>query len=213
MERILEIITKYKKLMHLALLLAMSIVFSLSFYYAGPFLESPTYLSLVKLLNESPLANNLIDITEMIMDAIIRSTYPIFILWAGIFYVYPFYKKEAEKLNNYIKILSLFISGPSLIFFVLGTITLGIGTYAYSSGSNNAGIYIIILSLIMFIIPGWYFQKCKTLLVSDENKLMEKYSKIGFRASGLLAFLGYTYSITIEPIRTIMAIYNVLPIS
>ena len=213
MERILVIIEKYKKIMLLALLLAMCSIFGASYYYGGPFLESPIYKWLVIQIDNVPLLKNLINISEMIMDAIVRATYPMFILWAGIFYIYPYFKDNPSQLNNYTKIISLFIGGPSFIFLALGASVLGIAFYIYNRGSEDIAIVIAISSIILFMLPGIIFYKCKALLVTKNNKIMEKYSKYGAIVSVIIAFLGYIYSIGIEPYRTIHSIYEIYPSS
>lgn len=211
MELVEKPISIYKNVMLGFLILCVCAIFYASYFFVGPFVGSPAYLWLKDQMIASPLIKELIDLESMIINALIKSIYPMFAVWSVIFFTYPYFKNKTDSLNSYIKVASLFYGGPSWILFLLGSGSLAVGVYAINIGSTNAGMGISVLSLIMFIFPGWYLRRYKVVLVSNDNKLMGKYSKVGGWFFAVFALVGYLYSILSEPVSTLISIYDACP--
>jgi len=213
MEVVGKPISIYKNVMLGFLMLSVCAIFFASYFFVGPFVGSPTYLWLKDQIIAAPLIKKLIDPESMIIDALIKSIYPIFAVWSVIFFVYPYFKNKTDHLNSYIKVASLFYGGPSWILLLLGSGSLAVGVYAINTGSTNTGMGISAISLIMFIFPGLYFGWYKTVLVSNDNKLMGKYSNIGGWFFAIFALVGYLYGIFSEPVSILISIYEACPCS
>ncbi|ADZ90932.1 hypothetical protein GV054_08290 [Marinomonas mediterranea] len=206
-------ITIYKNVMLGLLAISVCATFFASYIFIGLFIGSPVHLWLKNQMILAPIIKELIDVEPMIVDALVKAIYPMFVVWSVIFFVYPYFKNNTDSFNSYIKVTSLFFGGPSWILFLLGSGCLGIGVYAINADSTNAGLGISAISLILFIFPAWYFRRYKTVLVSEDNKLMGKYSSFGGWVFTIFALIGYLWSIFAEPVRTLISIYEAWPCS
>ncbi len=196
----------YKRVMLYALVIAFVAIFCASYYFIGPFTQSPAYAWLSSQLIEFPILRDLVDLDPVLFDAFVRATFPMFGVWSVLLFINPCFRGDSEAFNRYAKVASLLVGGPSWFLFICGAAGLGIGAYAIVNYTVTLGFGIAAIAMIMFVFPGVFFRKYKALLVSDENVLLSKYSKWGGVLFGVLAIAGYFYGIFADPIRTVMAI-------
>ena len=114
MELVEKSITIYKNVMLVLLVISVCAIFFASYFFVGPFIGSPTYLWLKDQMILAPIIKELIDVELMIVDALVKAIYPMFAIWSVIFFVYPYFKKNTDSFNSYIKVASFFLCWPVL---------------------------------------------------------------------------------------------------
>ena len=198
----------YNKYKFVTLILTMGIIAALSYGFLGEFLDSSLFSWLKSELNRTPLLSELISAQSMVVDALIASTLPLFIVWGIAFAGYAEFNEYVDSINKISRYFSFFTGGPSRIVFYLSSVLIGLCVYGWKNYTFSISLVVAsILSIVLICMA--IFVRSGSSPELKRSDFLDRYAPIFSIICIVFAILVWFWNMFSETIQLVWAIHSV----
>jgi hypothetical protein len=194
-----------KKRKALILLISSLLGAGFGYFLIGRFIVSDAYRWIVQLISNNQLLSDLIDVDRMIIDKLLASTLPFFIVWSCVLAIYVFDYRSRTTLNQISKHFSFLTGGTAFLTIVLGCTLLG--TFAYALQQIALSVYTILLILLLLLIirMGFFLRQVMKVEITPDTCAI-KYAPYFLAGCIVISLCLYFYGLFNDPIQ----LYNTI---
>ncbi|MBC8999807.1 hypothetical protein IAI51_25080 [Pseudomonas sp. N40(2020)] len=195
----------HKKYRNLVLFMSCLLGAGVGYFVIGRFIVSDAYQWIAKLITNNKLLSDLIDIEGMVVDKLLASTLPFFIVWSFVLAIYVYEYRSSTAINKFSKHFSFLTGGTAFLSIVLGFTLLG--TFAYALQQIDFSVYTILLIVtsLLIILMGFFLRRVMKVEIKPDSCL-NKYAPYYLVGCVAVSILLYIYGLFNDPIH----LYNTI---
>lgn len=180
--------------------------FATGLLVVGPFVSSPAYKWMAYDIEQNPLIGELLNFEGMLLEKLISTTVPFFLVWSLVLLVYGATKGVKEAAISRVgPVLSMFTGGAGALIALWGSVLLGLSVFGLMHHRNAlAVITFSVIGLVLFVC-GFVLKSYAHPRVVDRPWLRNHACVIGV-VLGLLGVCAFLYGIVAKPIQLFMLI-------
>lgn len=175
---------------------------ALGYFILGPLLAAGVLDWAEK---QEPIVRELINVESMIVNSLISSCVPMFLLWAVSFYCYSNFKPHLKNLNKTFPLLWLFAQSPSTLILFLSSMLFGICLFGWLKYEHGSSLTALTILSVFFVIIGFIVRATCTPDFK-RNKFLDSYSKLLANICVILTVGAYLWSVLSDPINIYLII-------
>ncbi|MDH0142394.1 hypothetical protein [Aquipseudomonas alcaligenes] len=175
---------------------------ALGWLILGPFLTSGVLEWAEK---QEPIVRELISVESIIVDSLISSCVPMFLLWAVSFYAYSKFKGQLDVLNRAFPLTWLFAQSPATLILFLSSVLSGVCIYGWNSHESSSSLIALSILAGFFVAIGFVVRATCTPKLK-KNEFLDKHSVVVGHICVALTLTAYLWGVLSDPIGLYMIV-------